>query len=78
MSESYDCIVVGAGPAGLGAGLYTSRDRLKTLILEKFLPGGQITLHLTKYADGVTLIHRRDEFRATKVVVEELLKKVDE
>ena len=42
MSESYDCIVVGAGPAGLGAGLYTSRDRLKTLILEKFLSGGQI------------------------------------
>jgi len=198
MSESYDCIVVGAGPAGLGAGLYTSRDRLKTLILEKFLPGGQIsttdrvenylgieridgpglietmrkqvesfgaeiktssevtklqkrrnggiavfcdaeqytaravilapgssyrklgvpgeeefrsagagvsycgtcdapffkgkqvvsigggntaieeTLHLTKYADKVTLIHRRDEFRATKVMVEELLKKVDE
>jgi len=198
MSESYDCIVVGAGPAGLGAGLYTSRDRLKTLILEKFLPGGQIsttdkienypgieridgpglietmrkqvgsfgaeiktssevtklqkrrdgsiavfcdaeryiaravilapgssyrklgvpgeeefrsagagvsycgtcdapffkgkqvvsvgggntaleeTLHLTKYADKVILIHRRDEFRATKVVVEELLKKVDE
>ncbi len=198
MSESHDCIVVGAGPAGLGAGLYTSRDRLKTLILEKLLPGGQIsttdkienypgieridgpglietmrkqvesfgaeiktssevtklqkrrdggiavfcdaeqytaravilapgssyrklgvpgeeefrsagagvsycgtcdapffkgkqvvsvgggntaieeTLHLTKYADKVTLIHRRDEFRATKVVVEELLKKVDE
>jgi thioredoxin reductase (NADPH) len=198
MSESYDCIVVGAGPAGLGASLYTSRDRFKTLILEKFFPGGQIsttdkienypgieridgqgliekmkkqvesfgadiktgsevtklrklqdssiavfcdadkfiaravilapgsnyrklgvsgeeefhnagagvsycgicdapffkgkqvvsvgggntaleeTLHLTKYADKVTLIHRRDEFRATKVVVEELLKKVDE
>jgi thioredoxin reductase (NADPH) len=35
--------VVGAGPAGLGAGLYTSRDRLKTLILEKFMPGGQIS-----------------------------------
>lgn len=36
------------------------------------------TLHLAKYADKVALIHRRDEFRATKVVVEELLKKVDE
>jgi thioredoxin reductase (NADPH) len=198
MSEGYDCIVVGAGPAGLGAGLYTSRDRLKTLMLEKFMPGGQIsttdkienypgiervdgpglieamrkqvesfgaeiktssevtklqkrsdsgidvfcdsqqytaravilapgssyrklgvpgeeqfrsagagvsycgtcdapffkgkkvvsvgggntaleeTLHLTKYADKVTLIHRRDEFRATKVVVEELLEKTGE
>ena len=198
MSESYDCIIVGAGPAGLGAGLYAARDRFRTLILEKFSPGGQIsttdkienypgieridgpgliekmqkqvagfgaeiktgsdvtklqkrrdgsiavfcdaeqfiaravilapgssyrrlavpgeeefrsagagvsycgtcdapffkgkrvvsvgggntaleeTLHLTKYAGQVTLIHRRDEFRATKVVVEELLKKVNE
>ena len=43
MSESYDCIIVGAGPAGLAAGLYTARDRLKTLMLEKFMPGGQIS-----------------------------------
>ena len=198
MSENYDCIIVGAGPAGLGAALYTSRDRLRTLMLEKFLPGGQInttdkienypgieridgpglielmqkqvetfgaeiktgcevtalerlqngnitvscdkdsfsaravilapgssyrklgipgeeefrsagagvsycgtcdapffrgktvvavgggntalgeTLHLTKYARNVTLIHRRDEFRATKVLQEELLAKAGE
>ncbi|MHC4726765.1 MAG: NAD(P)/FAD-dependent oxidoreductase [Planctomycetota bacterium] len=42
MSENYDCIIVGGGPAGLGAALYTARDRMKTLILEKFMPGGQI------------------------------------
>jgi thioredoxin reductase (NADPH) len=42
MSEIYDCIIVGAGPAGLAAALYASRDRFKTLILEKFMPGGQI------------------------------------
>ena len=41
-SGHYDCIIVGAGPAGLAAALYTSRDRLKTLMLEKFSPGGQI------------------------------------
>ncbi len=198
MSENYDCIIVGAGPAGLGAALYTSRDRMKTLILEKFMPGGQIintdrienypgieridgaglimqmqkqvenfgaeikngcevdnleklqdgniavycdkdkytaraviltpgsdyrklgvpgeeefrsagagvsycgtcdapffkgkqvvavgggntaveeTLHLTKFAEKVTMIHRRDEFRAAKVLVEELLAKANE
>ena len=197
MSELYDCIIIGAGPAGLGAALYASRDRLKTLMLEKFLPGGQIsttdrienypgieridgpglieqmqrqalafgteiktgsevtaleklqdgniavscgkdkyiarvvilapgsdyrklgvpgeeefrsagagvsycgtcdapffkgrrvvavgggntalgeTLHLTKFAEKVTLIHRRDEFRATRVLVEELLGKAN-
>jgi thioredoxin reductase (NADPH) len=196
MSDIYDCIIVGAGPAGLAAALYTSRDRSKTLILEKFMPGGQInntdrienypgieridgpgliaqmqkqaesfgaeikngcavtslekqqdskiavycdddkyiarvvilapgsdyrklgvpgedkfrgsgvsycgtcdapffkgkhvvavgggntaveeTLHLTKYAEKVTMIHRRDEFRASKILVEELLEKANE
>jgi len=198
MSENYDCIIVGGGPAGLAAGLYTARDRMKTLILEKFMPGGQIintdrienypgieridgaglimqmqqqtesfgaeikngsevsglekledgniavfcdkdkytaraviltpgsdyrklgvpgeeefrnagagvsycgtcdapffkgkqvvavgggntaveeTLHLTKFAEKVTMIHRRDEFRAAKVLVEELLAKANE
>ncbi len=197
MAEHYDCIIIGAGPAGLSAALYTSRDRLKTLILEKLYPGGQIsstdrienypgieridgpglieqmqkqalnfgaeiktssevtaleklqdgnievscdetkyiaraiilapgsdyrklgvpgeeqfrsagagvsycgtcdapffkgkqvvavgggntavgeTLHLTKFAKTVTLIHRRDEFRATKVLTEELLQKAN-
>ncbi len=197
-TELYDCIIVGAGPASLGAALYTSRDRLKTLMLEKFVPGGQIsttdrienypgieridgpdliaqmqkqavnfgaeiktgsevtaleklqdgniavycdkdkyiaravilapgssyrklgvpgeeefrsagagisycgtcdapffkgksvvavgggntaveeTLHLSKYAEKVTLIHRRDEFRATRVLTEELLTKANE
>jgi len=39
---SADCLIIGAGPAGLGAALYAARDRFKTIILEKFYPGGQI------------------------------------
>ncbi len=42
-SEIYDVIIVGAGPAGLTAGIYLSRARLKTLIFEKMLSGGLAT-----------------------------------
>ena len=38
----YDVIIIGGGPAGLTAGLYCSRARLKTLLLEKGFAGGQV------------------------------------
>ena len=38
----YDIIIVGAGPAGLTAGIYAGRARLKTLLLEKLIHGGQV------------------------------------
>lgn len=44
MSELYDVIILGGGPAGLTAGLYAGRSRLKTLLLEKGQNGGQISL----------------------------------
>lgn len=40
----YDVIVIGAGAAGLTAGIYLSRARLKTLILEQNMVGGQMVL----------------------------------
>jgi thioredoxin reductase (NADPH) len=42
MSERYDLIVVGAGPAGLTAAIYAARARLKTLVLDESVPGGQV------------------------------------
>ena len=41
MAEIYDVIIIGGGPAGLTAGLYCGRARLKTLLLEKATAGGQ-------------------------------------
>ena len=40
----YDVIILGAGPSGLSAALYAGRACLKTLLIEKAMPGGQITL----------------------------------
>lgn len=42
MSEIYDVVIVGAGPAGMSASLYSSRANLKTLLIDKGLPGGQM------------------------------------
>ena len=44
MSELYDLLIIGAGPGGLSAGIYGSRAKLKTAILDKNAePGGQAT-----------------------------------
>ena len=44
MSKIYDVVILGAGPAGLAAGLYAGRSRLSTLIVEKGKDGGQIAI----------------------------------
>lgn len=44
MGKIYDVIILGAGPAGLAAGLYAGRSRLDTLIIEKGKDGGQIAI----------------------------------
>ncbi|MFQ5869048.1 MAG: FAD-dependent oxidoreductase, partial [Candidatus Zixiibacteriota bacterium] len=40
--REYDIIIVGGGPGGLTAGMYGARSMLKTLIIERYLPGGQV------------------------------------
>ncbi len=39
----YDCIIIGAGPAGISAGIYAARASMKTIIIERGTPGGLIS-----------------------------------
>ena len=41
-SQTYDVVIIGSGPAGYTAGIYTSRAMLKTRIVSGTLPGGQL------------------------------------
>ncbi len=59
----YDIIIIGGGPAGYTAALYTARAGLSTLVIEKLYAGGQMTetMHIDNYPgypegiDGITL-----------------------
>jgi thioredoxin reductase (NADPH) len=42
MSSEYEVVIIGGGPAGLSAGIYTSRARLRSLLIERGPVGGQI------------------------------------
>jgi len=44
LAQEYDIVLIGAGPAGLAAGLYAARARRKTILLERDVTGGQIAL----------------------------------
>ncbi len=76
---SYDVVIIGAGPAGLSAGLYAARARLKTLIIEKENAGGQIatTAEVENYPGSIEnatgpslverMVHQAEEFGAEKI-----------
>lgn len=42
--EYYDVIIIGGGPAGLSAAIYALRASMRTVLIEKASPGGQMTL----------------------------------
>lgn len=77
MSEIVDLAIIGGGPAGLTAGIYGARAGIKTIILEKISPGGQVITTdivenypgFTEPISGIELIDKMVE-QATKFGVE--------
>ena len=58
MEKLYDIVIIGSGPAGLSAGIYAARSRMRTLILERETPGGELmNINLIEnypgYNDGI-------------------------
>ena len=55
----HDLVIIGGGPAGLTAGLYASRARLDTILIESISPGGQVLItdwveNYPGYPDGIS------------------------
>jgi thioredoxin reductase (NADPH) len=83
VSEKYDVIIIGAGPAGLSAAIYTGRARLNTLVVEKGIPGGQILItdwieNYPGFPEGIAPFDLMEAFRrqaerfGAQIVMEEV------
>jgi thioredoxin reductase (NADPH) len=69
MSETYDVVIVGSGPAGYTAALYAARANLDVLLFQGFEVGGQLMLtsdveNYPGYKDGVVGPDMMDDFEA--------------
>ncbi len=85
MSTMYDIIIVGGGPSGMTAGIYSGRGGYKTLIIEKLGTGGQMMLtdiidNFPGFPDGITgyelqdKMHRQVKKIGVEIVYDEVVK----
>lgn len=85
MTGKYDVVIIGGGPAGLTAGLYTSRAMMKSLLIEKGIHGGQMatTYRIENYPgfdEGISGLElsQRMERQARKFGLEFMTGRVEE
>ncbi len=67
--EKYDNIIIGAGPAGLSAALYSARAGKKVLVLDKATPGGQI--YLSSLVENYPGVKSTDGQKLVETMVEQ-------
>jgi thioredoxin reductase (NADPH) len=83
MDNEYQLIILGGGPAGLTAGIYAARNKLNTLLIEKAMPGGLITMadwveNYPGFPDGVSGLdlainmQKQAEKFGLKIVIDEV------
>jgi len=68
MELKSDVVIIGAGPAGLSAAIYTGRARLSTLVIERGMPGGQILMtdwieNYPGFPEGIAPFPLMEDFR---------------